>query len=68
MALAWHCVCAGAGLFPGSLAMLVVPSPDSQPDASPKYQLQWQGSGWENTQCAFGKVQLPLHVPFWALG
>lgn len=30
----------------------------TQPDASPK----------ESTPCAFGTVQLPLHVPFWALG
>lgn len=68
MALAWHCVCGGAGLFSGSLAVLAVPSPDSQPDAPPKYQLHWQGSGWESTRCVFGKVQLPLHVPFWGLG
>lgn len=44
MALAWHCVCGGVGLFQESLAMLVTPSPDSQPDAFSKYQLHWQGS------------------------
>lgn len=26
MALAWHCICGGGGLFSGSLDMLVVPS------------------------------------------